>query len=588
MLYIHIIRCIPRLLKNTVQLVFATSLLVSASCSESGIVVLGSGADNSAISATPDVGLALSSDATDARLAINDAAFDTPDWSEASHSNDANPDFEEVFDDTQVKRLDFVVSAERWQVMLDDMTQNYGEFGGRSTIANAFVFPPDETPSGLDGSLLLDSKPGLVLGMTPPRGPSTIEHINPAHKNPSIDLSEGDRLDVDRPGEVSAVGDNLDDAKFPQQANSEVALASERDPVFVPADVYYNDRQWYRVGIRFTGNSSLQSSWTSGNLKLSFKMDFDEFEDDYPQIDNQRFYGFEKFSLKSNYQDQSQLREKVAADIFRNAGVATSHTGFYALYLDYGDGPEYFGLYTLVEEVDDTVIGTQFSSDDGNLYKPEEGSADLVDGSFFAADFVKITHEDNDDWSDVIALFDALHADKDTIDAQTWRENLESVFDVDAFLKYLAVNGIIQNRDTYGRIANNYYLYNNPDSGKLTWIPSDNNEAFQDGQQGGALALDFANLDETAWPLIATLYADDVYRLRYNNYLFAVISDVFETSNVQATYDAYAELLAPYATSERAGFSSLNSPADFYTAIEALKVHASDRAEAVDSYLNSQ
>ena len=89
------------------------------------------------------------------------------------------------------------------------------------------------------------------------------------------------------------------------------------DPIFVPAEVFYNGVQWYRVGVRFKGNSSLRSSWQQGILKLSFKLDFDEFEDVYPQIDNQRFYGFKKLSLKNNYDDESFLREKVAADIFR-------------------------------------------------------------------------------------------------------------------------------------------------------------------------------------------------------------------------------------------------------------------------------
>jgi spore coat protein CotH len=102
----------------------------------------------------------------------------------------------------------------------------------------------------------------------------------------------------------------------------------DEDPIFVPTDVYYNSKQWYRVGIRFKGNSSLQTSWEQGILKLSFKMDFDEFEDDYPQIDNQRFYGFKKFSLKNNFDDQALLREKVAADMFKNAGVAVSNTAF--------------------------------------------------------------------------------------------------------------------------------------------------------------------------------------------------------------------------------------------------------------------
>ncbi len=247
----------------------------------------------------------------------SDADFDPVDWTETTHSKSADPNFDEVFDDTVVKRFDFVITEDRWQLMLDDMTDKYGPFGVGS------------------------AGPGLI---------------------------EAD------------------------------------DPIFVPADVYYNGTQWYRVGIRFKGNSSLQGSWQRGILKLSFKMDFDEFEDDYPQIDNQRFYGFKKFSLKCNFEDPSQLREKVAADVFARAGLAVSHTAFYTLYVDHGNGPEYFGLYTLVEEVDGTVLDTQFSSDDGNLYKPEGIGASFIDGSFAEEYFEKKTNEDEEDWSDILAL----------------------------------------------------------------------------------------------------------------------------------------------------------------------------------------
>ena len=129
-----------------------------------------------------------------------------------------------------------------------------------------------------------------------------------------------------------------------------------------------------------------------GQIK-QIKLDFDEYEDDYPQIKNQRFYGFKKLSLKNNYDDQSLLREKVAADIFESAGLAVSHTAFYALYVDHGEGPTYFGLYTLVEEISDTVIDTQFDDDSGNLYKPEDDSASFNDdGTFVATDIEKKTN----------------------------------------------------------------------------------------------------------------------------------------------------------------------------------------------------
>ena len=185
-------------------------------------------------------------------------------------------------------------------------------------------------------------------------------------------------------------------------------------------------------------------------------------------------------------------------------------------------------------------------------------------------------------------MFDALHDGTRTTDPATWRENLEAVFDVDGFLKYLAVNGIIQNWDTYGRMPHNYYLYNDPDTGKLTWIPWDNNEALQEGKLGGSLALDFSDLSNSEWPLIAKIYADDVYKAQYDLYLSDVISDAFETSSIQATYDYYSTLIAPYATTELSGFSFLESDSDFYNAVDTLKSHATSRATAVSTYLNSQ
>ncbi|XQW83876.1 CotH kinase family protein [Thalassotalea piscium] len=471
-------------------------------------VISGCGSENDTEVVEDDIVIEVPSDdsSDESTEEYADNNFEATDWSDTTHSKDADPDFDEVFDNTQVKRLDFVVTTERWQSMLDDMTERYGEFGQRS---------------GAPGSTNSDS-----------------------------DLDE--------------------------------------NPIFVPSDVYYNDKQWYRVGIRFKGNSSLQSSWEQGILKLSFKLDFDEFEDEYPQIKNQRFYGFKKFSLKNNYDDNSQLREKVASDVFKRAGLAVSNTAFYTLYVDHGNGPEYFGLYTLVEEIDDTVIDTQFTDDNGNLYKPEDDGSSFVEGSFSQENFEKKTNEDDEDWSDILALFDALHDETRITEPATWRANLEAVFDVDGFLKYLAVNGIIQNWDTYGRMPHNFYLYNNPETSTLTWIPWDNNEALQEGKMGGALTLNFSNLESSNWPLIAKLYADDVYKTRYNNYLQEVINDSFETNTIQAIYADYSALIAPYATTEESGFSFLNSSNDFYQAIEQLNEHAESRADAVEAYLTTQ
>ena len=430
-------------------------------------------------------------------VVVEDTDFEATDWTTETHSKDAEPNFDEIFPDDEVKRIDIVISEDNWDSMLTDMTNLYGTFG---------------------------------------RGGSS--------------------------------------------------GFSDEDPIFVPSEVFYEGLEWYKVGVRFKGNSSLQSSWQAGILKLSFKLDFDEFEDDYPQINNQRFYGFKKLSLKNNYDDDSMLREKVGADIFRDAGLASSHTAFYTVYVDNGNGPQYFGLYTLTEEVDDTVTETQFSTDDGNLYKPDGDAASFASGTYDEDEYVKKNNEDEADFTDVSNLLSIINDGTRTTDPEAWRTSLEAVFDTDVFLKYLAVNTVVQNWDTYGRMTHNYFLYNNPDTGKLTWIPWDNNEALQTGKQGGAYALNFSGLSSSKWPLIGYMYQDDVYKAKYDTYVQEVIDGPFNETSMQALYTTYSALIEEYATSEVSGYTFLNSSSSFYSGISTLKAHATSRKNAVEAYLN--
>ena len=434
-------------------------------------------------------------------VVTDDTDFTPTDWTVDTHSNEVEPNIDEVFEDNTVKRFDFVITAERWQSMIDDMTETYGVFG---------------SGGGQGGGL----------------------------------------------------------------ANV------EEDPIFVPGEVFYEGKQWYRVGLRFKGNSSLQSSWRNGIMKLSFKLDFDEFENEYPQIDNQRFYGIKKLSLKNNYDDKSMLREKVSSDVFKSAGLAVSHTAFYTLYVDYGEGPVYFGLYTLAEEVDGSVLDTQFSSDNGNLYKPDGDAATFSANTYDEDEFVKKNNEDEADFTDVASLFSIINDSKRTTDAETWRSELDAVFDTDVFLKYLAVNTVIQNWDTYGRMTHNYFLYNNPDTSKLTWIPWDNNEALQTGKMGGSHSLDFSGLSTSQWPIIGYMYQDSVYKAKYDAYVQEVIDGAFNVSTMQSLYDSYASLIEEYATSELSGYSFLNNSSEFQTAINELKNHVTSRKTVAESYLD--
>ena len=356
------------------------------------------------------------------------------------------------------------------------------------------------------------------------------------------------------------------------------------DPVWVTCSFKFENKEWYNVGVRFKGNSSLRSVYQSGNNKFSFKLDFDEFEDDFPALKNQRFYGFKQLNLNSNYNDASLMREKIVSDLFRQFGLASAHTAFCVLYIDKGEGPQYYGVYALVEEIDDTVLGNQFADGSGNLYKPEGNAATFAYGTYNTNELELKTNEDSANYSDIRALYDVINRSERTSDTQAWKTNLESVFNVDGFLKWLAANTVFQNWDTYGIMNHNYYLYNNPENGLLTWIPWDNNEALHEGKERGILSLSLNEAGEN-WPLIRYLIDQPEYEATYEAYLKKCIDEVFIPSEMISKYSNYYELIKEYAYAEESRYSFIRSDAEFDQAVETLKTHVQSRNYAVHYYL---
>lgn len=495
-------------------------------------------------------------------------------WQEVSHSNDVDPDYSIVFPQDNVNTMTITIDPQEWQAMQEDMTTLYGEFGTRSMMGGAGrggfgggemaelpegFQPPFEVPEGFPGF-----EPGQIPDGELPQPPEGFQ---------GFERGQG-------PGGGGFGGGNL-------------IMGSGQDPMWVAVDINLGDEVWTNVGFRFKGNSSLAGAWGSGSLKLGFRLNFDKFEDDYPEINNQRFYGFKKLSFSSNWNDDSFLREKVVADIFREAGVPAAQTAFYAIYIDYGEGPVYFGLYTAVEVIDDTVIQTQFEDDSGNLYKPEGRGATFAAGSFDEASFEKQTNASADDYSDILALFEALHAETRLTDPDTWRANLETVLDVDGFMRWLAVNTVIQNWDTYGAMSHNYYLYNDPTSGLLTWIPWDHNLSLTGagfggrGNMGGGGTLDQNNVSEQ-WPLIRYLMDDPVYEAIYNHYVETSINGAFEPDRMAATYQRLSDMIRPYALAEIPGYSLLSSTQAFENSVSELISHTAQRYAEALSYLSNQ
>ncbi|MDD9947460.1 MAG: CotH kinase family protein [Myxococcales bacterium] len=337
------------------------------------------------------------------------------------------------------------------------------------------------------------------------------------------------------------------------------------DPVYVPVTVRYDGGVWTQVGMRYKGNSSLAAAWRTGVLKIGFRLDFDRYEDEHPETLDQRFYGFGKMTFASGYRDPSLIRDKLASEILADQGLVAIKTAFYRVYVDAGSGPEYWGLYTMIEDPADQLVEVSFSDKSGNLYKPSGPGANFA--SFNMDGFVKKSNKMEADYSDVMAAIDALHAPRG--DAQAWRAGLERVFDVDTFLGVLAFSRAIGHWDSYGIMPHNYYLYGDPSQGgRLVWISWDHNLTWG--------AFNFRSLSVMmddigdSWPLIRFLLDDPVYRQRFIEALRGTLTGAYEKSVFDARAGHLHAMIEPYVVGpdgEQAPYTLISDPNQFRDAL---------------------
>ncbi|MDP4210768.1 MAG: CotH kinase family protein [Bacteroidota bacterium] len=486
------------------------------------------------------------------------------------HHTSTNPDYEKVFPQNKVNRIDLVIKPEDWNKMMAELQKKFGEPGKGPMGGGRHPFPEGDSLFG-PGKHPFPMKPNGAP--FPSDEIDTIEHEGGF---PGMHPGGGPEFNFSM--------DSLRGEMHPPMGGP-MPMPNDFQPAYVPCTLTFEGKKWEAVGFRLKGNSSLMGSWTRNIKKFPFRLEFDKYADSISKIKDRRFYGFRKLSFSNNTNDMSFMREKVTNEIFREAGVKAPNSAFYRVYIDYGDGPVYFGLYTALEIVEDTMLKNLFGDESGNCYKPD-GKAASLSGTFDSESFEKKTNKKDGDWSDVEKLFSVLNADLRKTDPAKWKSQLEAILDVPAFLNWLAVNSTIQNWDTYGQMAHNYYLYNNPATHKLVWIPWDNNEALS-GNRGNSGSLSHAKVS-AGWPLIRYLMDQPEYVAMYKSYIKSLITNVFVPERMKLKYNTYYNLISSYVTGEngeKPGYTYLSSDKDFSNAVEQLKKHVETRNQAALKFL---
>lgn len=358
------------------------------------------------------------------------------------------------------------------------------------------------------------------------------------------------------------------------------------NPKYFGCDFYFNGKQWYDVGIRYKGNKKSYASFLNGNGKLPLKFNFDEFETQNSDLKKQRFYGFQELSLEPNFNDNSLMREKIASDLYSQFGVPASKTAYYEIHVDKGDGnPVYFGLYTMTEDIAKTILNRTFLSNTGNCYKADGDGAKFDNAIFTLDSFENVTNKENPIKDDVQLLNDVLNSSLRFSNFTEWKTNLESIFDVDGFLKYLAVNNTIQHWNTYGNKKENYYLYNDPKDNLLKWVVDNTNEALKSSGEENPIYISMLGVSKK-WALIYNLIRVPEYDLIYKSYIRSFITSSFTQPKMDELYAKNKELITSFVEKESSNYTQVQGGfSAFETEVENLINHTSTRLLVAERYI---
>lgn len=283
------------------------------------------------------------------------------------------------------------------------------------------------------------------------------------------------------------------------------------------------------VGIRLRGNTSRTQP------KRSFKIKFKEFE-------GGKFYGYKKFNLKAENNDPSMVREMLAMQTFRNANVAATKTHHAEVYIN----DEYMGIYLNVEQLDDEFLAARFNNDTGNLYKCTWPATLEDNGELYNNDTYELkTNKDINDRTILTHFVDVLNNTSD----EAFQVEIEKVFNVQPYIRYLAVEALIGHWDGYSYNKNNFYLYENPDTGLIEFMPYDTDNTFginwlgDDNDWGTRDVLDWATHGE-ARPLTNRILEVDSYYWKYIRELDKLIETVFNEEALFGQFDEFKNRLS--------------------------------------------
>jgi spore coat protein H len=301
--------------------------------------------------------------------------------------------------------------------------------------------------------------------------------------------------------------------------------ASIDTDIRVPATITYDQNTVSNAGIRLKG---FIGSVQPVAQKPGFSIKLNEF------VQGQKILDVKKFTLDNAVQDPSFMSAHIGYELWRRAGIPAQRTAFARVNLN----GEYVGVYVVNESVTSDFLDKNFNDGVGNLY---EGIlfVDVTDVDEIDLD----TNEEINDRSDLIALRDVI---QNVPDAEFVQE-VSQLVDLDAFLSYWAMELLTYHWDGYAEFPspfstqccspNNYYVYHEPASNLIYFMPHGIDQLFQD------INVNVTNPPAPLASLASRLFTQTEIRQQLADKMRELLSGAWDAAALEPRMDAAFALI---------------------------------------------
>jgi spore coat protein CotH len=235
---------------------------------------------------------------------------------------------------------------------------------------------------------------------------------------------------------------------------------------YYAADVALDGEVVRQIGIRSRGDGS-----RSGQ-KPGLKLDFNRY------VAGQEFHGYKGLVLDNGVQDATSLREPLAFLVFEAMGLPAPQVAPARLFVN----GEYWGLYTVVEQVSGHFLNERFGEDGGNLFDYAWARPWFFEylgddtGAYIPSPFQPDQQEQPFDGGGLVELV----RDANLAASVTLAEELQPHLDPRRLLTYVATENALAEWDGFvGELGlNNLYLYQFRSQRRFVVIPWDKDTSF--------------------------------------------------------------------------------------------------------------